>query len=99
PLAAGAVPPFPAFAAHVHGPDAVNAFTEAMDWEPLMEEPIAAIEALFAEAADLEEARDRLPGLLSTLPTERFRRSIAHAGFEAQAAGREGLALSDETDG
>ena len=94
-------PKGPAFAAgdHAHGPDAIDVFAaEALEWRPLMEEPIAFLEGWLGECASLEEARDRLPGLMATLPVERLRASIAQAGLEARVAGREGLALSAEEE-
>lgn len=84
---------------HAHGADAIDLFAaEALDWAPMMEEPIAFLEGWLNDCASLEEARDRLPGLMAGLPVERLRTGVAQAGLEARVAGREGLALSDEED-
>ncbi|WP_299174405.1 DUF935 family protein [uncultured Brevundimonas sp.] len=84
---------------HVHGPDAIDVFAEeTLDWGPIMEEPIAFLEGWLGDCASLEEARDRLPGLMAGLPVERLRVAVAQASLEARVAGREGLALSAEEE-
>ena len=83
---------------HAHGPDAIDLFAEALDWSPIMEQPIAFLEGFLGECATLEEALARLPGLMASLPVERLRTSIAQASLEARVAGREGLALSAEEE-
>lgn len=83
---------------HRHGPDAIDLFAEALDWSPMMEEPIAFLEGWLDQCATLEEARDRLPGLMASLPTQRLRTAIVQASLEARVAGREGLALSAEEE-
>lgn len=100
PLQTPALPPIhrsqalaPAFSEGEPQTDAIDDFVDALDWSP-MEEPIAFLEAWLGKQPSLEAARANLPGLAVTLPVEGLRRSVAHAGFEAAAAGREGLALS-----
>ena len=88
----------PAFAEGDPARDAIDDYVEAKDWVSIMEEPVAFLEAFLNGCADLEEARDRLPGLMATLPNEALRLAVAHSGFEAAVAGRAGLALSDQED-
>lgn len=90
--------PSPAFAEGEPTRDAIDDFAEDMDWAPIMEEPIAFLEGWLGEAGSLEEARDRLPGLIASLPVERLRLAVAQAGLEAGVAGRAGLALSEAED-
>ena len=91
----------PAFAeggAHIHDPDASDSFTEAQDWSPIMDEPIAFLEGWLAEQPSLDAARDALPGLIATLPIGRLQTAVANAQLEAAVAGRAGLALSAEDE-
>lgn len=87
----------PAFAEGEPSRDAIDDFADALDWMT-MEEPIAFLEGWLRDQPDLETARDRLPGLMATLPMERHRQAIAHASFEAAMAGHAGLALSAQED-
>lgn len=77
--------------------DAIDDFADSVVWTP-MEEPLAFLEGWLRDQPDLETARDRLPGLMATLPMERHRQAIAHASFEAAMAGRGGLTLSEAED-
>lgn len=101
-LGARVIPPLalpaPAFAEGEPDRDAIDDFVEAADWAPFMEEPIAFLERWLGEAGSLEEARDRLPGLMAELPVQRLQLAIAQAGLEASAAGRAGLSLSAQED-
>lgn len=83
-------------ATHAHGPDAVDVFTVELDPAQLLEEPIAFLEGFLSQCADLEEARDRLPGLLASMPTEVLREHLARSMFEAALAGGGDLALEGE---
>lgn len=89
----------PAFAGHAHGPDAAGRFVAGLDWEPLMEEPLAFIERFLGECESLEEARDRLPGLLASMPVDRLQGRLAAAAFEARINGAEGFDLGDHGEG
>ncbi len=94
-------PTTPAFAEgddHQHGPTAIDAFVDQLEWLPLMEQPIAFLEGWLAQQPSLEAARDALPGLMASLPVDRLQLAVAHATFEAAAAGRAGLVMSAEED-
>lgn len=89
--------PVPAFASgHSHGPDAADRFIAGLEWEPLMEEPVAFIERFIASCKSLEEARDRLPGLLASLPAEGLRSKLAQTTFEARMNGSHGFELGED---
>ncbi|MNU42693.1 hypothetical protein D3C71_314580 [compost metagenome] len=104
PLQTPALPPghrtaalAPAFAEGEPQTDAIDDFGEVLDWS-VMEEPIAFLEKWLGKQPSLEAALSNLPGLAVTMPIEGLRKSIAHACFEAAAAGRAGLSLSNVED-
>lgn len=90
--------PPPAFAEGEPARDAIDDFTADLDWSPMLEEPVGFVEQFLKECPTLEEARDRLPGLMATLPIGQLRTGLAQAALEASVSGREGLSLSHEED-
>lgn len=58
------------------------------DWEEMVDPIVDPIRALLDEAGSLEEARDRLAGLIEDMDTAAFEEMLANAGFSARLAGR-----------
>ncbi|MFN3858412.1 MAG: DUF935 family protein [Caulobacter sp.] len=89
----------PAFAeASAPAPDAIDDFTEAMDWEPLMT-PLRDRIVAFVEAHDsLEDAADALEGFLAGSDAGPLADHLARVLFEARAAGAAGLQLTAQAD-
>lgn len=82
-------------------PDAIDRFIGAQldaedgGWEALMAPVVEPLRDLMAEARDLEDARDRLIGLLDAMDGERLAELLARAGFNARLAGEAGELLMD----
>jgi phage gp29-like protein len=57
------------------------------DWAMLMEPVIAPIEAMLATASSLEEARDRLAGVIGRMDVNQLATVMARAGFAMRLAG------------
>jgi phage gp29-like protein len=90
--AAAATAPMPAPDAPA---DAVDRFVaEELDgWEELLAGTVDPLRALLAEASDLEDARDRLVGLLDGMDDAALAELLGRAGFNARLAGEVGQAI------
>lgn len=87
--------PFAGQAAFAEGPDidAIEAFGDDLDWEPVMSPIAQAVEDLVLGSASLEAAAGRLVELFTSPAGEALTESLARAMFEAALAGRAGLGL------
>lgn len=95
PIAVPAAPAAPAFAEPDPARDAIDAFAEALDWEPLIDPFRQAVADLVRDAPTLEAARDRIVTLFTGEAGAAFAEHLARAMFEASIAGQGGAALSD----
>lgn len=92
--AAEAAPPA-SFAEPAATADAIDAFVEGLDWEPVMAPVVDAVEQLVAEAGSLEGAAVRLAELFTSGGDDKFVELLARALLQANVAGQAGLALSE----
>jgi phage gp29-like protein len=97
--AAVATPPVPPAGpqfAEVSGeePDAIDDFTDAMDWEPVMTRLRDQVVAFVEAQPDLQTAADQLGALLAGDGAGQLQEMVARALFEARLAGAGGLMLS-----
>lgn len=78
-------------------PDAIDDFigSELGGWEPLVSPVIDPVRAMLAEATDLEDARERLLGLIETGGADDLVELLARGGFSARLAGAAGQTLDD----
>ncbi|HVY33557.1 MAG TPA: DUF935 family protein, partial [Caulobacteraceae bacterium] len=84
-------PSAPAFAeAQAAAPDAIEAFTGDMDWEPVMKPLIDQIRELILKAPDLQAAADQIGALLAGSGGADLVELAAKALFEARLAGLTG---------
>lgn len=89
-----ASPGAPAFA-EASDRDTIDAYTEALDWEPLVK-PIRDRIVAFVEAQpDLQTAADQLGALLAGPPDNDLVNALTRVLFEARVGGRAGLAISE----
>lgn len=81
-------------------PDAVDQFVgdELDGWEEMVGAAVSPIRSMLAEASGLEDARDRLIGLLDTMEPGPLAELLARAGFNARLAGAAGQALAEGGD-
>ncbi|MFN3513448.1 MAG: DUF935 domain-containing protein [Phenylobacterium sp.] len=79
-------------------PDAIEAFVDELDWEPLIEPVVAAAEEIVRTSPTLEAAGERLVGLYGSPVFAEFTERLAEAVFQARMAGEAGLGLSDRED-
>lgn len=79
--------------------DAIDRFvgSELGGWEEMVGGATGPIRAMLAEASDLEDARERLIGLLDQMEAEPLAELLARGGFNARLAGAAGQTL-DEAD-
>lgn len=77
--------------------DAVDLFVDAElgGWEEMVGGAASPIRSMLAEASSLEDARDRLVGLLDTMDPEPLAELLARAGFNARLAGAAGQTLGE----
>jgi phage gp29-like protein len=78
--------------------DAIEAFIQELDWEPLVEPIIAAAEQTIQESATLAEAADRLVEIFGAAAPAAFTDSLTSALFQARTAGRQGIGLAPGRD-
>ena len=73
-----------------HSADQIDHLVDqvADEWEEVMEPMVAPVRELLADAGSLEEARDRLAELISTMDTSALEEVLLRAGFPARLAGR-----------
>lgn len=78
-------------------PDAVDRFigSELDGWEEMVGAAEGPIRSMLTEASSLEDARDRLIGLLDTMEPEPLAELLARGGFNARLAGVAGQALGE----
>lgn len=78
-------------------PDAIDLFigSQLEAWEEVAAPVIAPIEAMLADAADLEEAKDRLLGLIEANEADGLVELLARGAFAARLAGASGQPLDD----
>ncbi|MCK9514285.1 MAG: DUF935 domain-containing protein [Pigmentiphaga sp.] len=73
-----------------HSADQIDHLVDqvADEWEEVMEPMVTPVRELLADAGSLEEARDRLAELISTMDTSALEEVLLRAGFPARLAGR-----------
>lgn len=78
-------------------PDAIDRFigSELGGWEEMVGAAEGPIRSLLTEASSLEDARDRLIGLLDTMDPGPLAELLARGGFNARLAGETGQTLDD----
>lgn len=78
-------------------PDAIDQFlgSELGGWEEMVGGTVSPIRSMLAEASSLEDARDRLIGLLDTMESGPLAELLARGGFNARLAGAAGQALAE----
>ncbi|MFD3263342.1 DUF935 domain-containing protein [Phenylobacterium ferrooxidans] len=86
------------FAEPLADSDAADAFVEALDWEPLIEPIAAAVEQVVAGSPTLEVAAERLAEVFTSPAGAAFTEHLAGVLFQARAAGKAGLGISDRED-
>ena len=79
-------------------PDAIDMFSDEQlaGWEALVEPVIRPSEGMLAEASDLEDARERLLGLIETNQADDLVQLLARGAFAARLAGAAGQPLGAE---
>jgi phage gp29-like protein len=87
----GGPPLDPAFA-EPDGRDAIDAFVDELDWQPIVEPVIARVTDLVLGAPSLQVAADRLAALFAEPATGV--EALARAVFQARLAGEGGIGLS-----
>lgn len=92
--APGAVATGPAFAEARPGRDAIDDFTDALDWEPVMSPLLKRLVAFVESKPDLQTAADELGELLGDPADGGLVEHLSRAMFEARAGGAAGLAIS-----
>lgn len=82
------------------GPDAIDQFIgdELGGWEEMVGSAVSPIRSMLVEASSLEDARDRLIGLLDTMEPGPLAELLARGGFNARLAGAAGQVLGEATD-
>lgn len=75
--------------------NAVDAYVETLDWEPLMSPIADAVEEVVRGSADLAEAADRLVEVFTSAAPAAFTDRLAEVLFQGRAAGRQGVGLKD----
>lgn len=81
-------------------PDAIDEFVdgELGGWETMVGVAVSPIRSMLAEASSLEDARDRLIGLLDTMEAGPLAELLARGGFNARLAGVAGQMLGEAAD-
>ena len=84
-------------AAQPADPDAIDQFvgSELGGWEEMVGGTVSPIRSMLAEASSVEDARDRLIGLLDTMEAGPLADLLARGGFNARLAGAAGQTLSE----
>lgn len=98
PLKAASEAEATAATAHAQSRDAIDDLVEASldDWEPLATAFVGPIEAMLAEASDLEDAKERLLGLIETDQAGPLVELLARGAFASRLAGAAGQRLGAE---
>jgi phage gp29-like protein len=78
--------------------DAADAFIDALDWEPLIAPIADAVEQVVAGSPTLEVAAERLAEIFTGPAGAAFTEHLAGVLFQARAAGKGGLGISDRED-
>lgn len=71
------------------------AMTVGADWEPVMDPLFREVEQLLASAGTLEEARDRLAEIATSMDVSAAQTALGQAGFAARIAGAIGIELTE----
>lgn len=86
------------FAEPLADADAADAFIDDLDWEPLIEPIAEAVEQVVAGAPSLDVAAELLAGIFTGPAGAAFTEHLAGVLFQARAAGKAGLGISDRED-
>ncbi len=80
--------------------DAIDLFigSSVGAWEELVAPVVSPIEAMLAEATDLDDAKERLLGLIETDQADDLVQLLARGGFSARLAGLAGQPLDDRDE-